>query len=275
MYGLGGVVILLYFAAIGVLAAGAGLIDLALLPFRPLMPVTYYVGTFPVEATRVQADAPLRAGHYLFAPPAPGDWRRIAPRGGTEQSPTMDAAGAPYRGARELFIRDPTARRPSALRKLGESPLSGSSDSTSPRVPHGRTEPAALLSVGVLEPGTEDLERRLDAFIAGTRAGANPATPLRESAGMYQEARHEQAMVQVSGMPCLRDELAYLWLEGRHVSRRVALTLACADPACPGRVVSLVVRGLDDGRDELVRQGRGFIDSFRVDPAATPVCQAR
>jgi len=279
VYGLGGIILLVYYAAVGVLAAGAGLIDLVLLPFRPLMPTTYYVGTSAVEAARVEAAAPLHAGHYVIGPPAPGDWRRISPRAGSEQSPTMDAAGAPYRGARELFVRDPTARRPSAIRKLGESPLPGLSDSSSPNLPRGRTEPAALLRVDMLEPGTSDLETRLDAFIAATRAGADPAAPLRASAGLYQEARHEQSFVQVGGMSCLRDELVYLWLDApanrKHVSRRVVLTLACADPSCPGQVVSLVVRGEDDGKGELVRQGRTFLESLRVDPAVTPACQAR
>jgi len=279
VYGLGGLITLVYFAAIGVLFAGAGLIDLTLLPFRPLMRTTYYVGTFPVEAIRVKAATPLHAGHYVIAPPAPGDWRQIRPLNESSRSPMMDLATAPYRGARELFIRDPTARRPSAVRKLAESPLVSTSEDRAADLPSGRTEPAALLRVDVPEPGTADLEVWLDAFIAATRAGADPSTPLRASTTVYQEARHEQSFVHVGGMPCLRDELEYLWLEAparrKTVSRRVALTLACADPACPGQVVSLVVRGRADDGGKFVRQGRAFLDSLRVDPAATPVCLTR
>lgn len=279
MYGLGGVIVLLYLAAIGVLAAGAGLVDLALLPFRPLMATRYYVGMFQVQAARAQAATFVRAGHYVLTPPAQGDWRRITPLNGSAQSPTMDVAEAPYRGARELFVRDPTARRPSALRKLGESRLVQDSHTPASNLPRGRTDPAALLRVDALEPDTADLRERLDAFVTAARAGPDPATPLRASGDRYRETRHEQSVADVGGMRCLRDEFAYVWLDdpphSKRVSRHLALTLACADPACPGDVVSLVVRGKDDGKGLLVQQGRTFLDSFRVDPAVTPVCRPR
>jgi hypothetical protein len=276
----GGVLILLYIAAACVLFAGAGLVDLVLLPFRPLMPTTYYVEKLAVRATRLDGRTPVRVGHYLIQPPAPGDWRRITALEGAAQSPVMDVAAAPYRGARELFVRDPTARRPSAVRKLADSPIMFPPEEHVPGAPPpGRVDPAAFVRVDRLEPAEGDVRDRLGGFVEETRAGPDPRIRLSASPGLYQVARSEQASLRIEGLQCVRDEFVYLWLDTParrgSVSRHLALTLACADPACPGQVVMLAVRGKADSGGNLERQGRSFLESFRVDPAAAPVCAAR
>lgn len=273
----GGILILFYFAVIGLLFAGAGLVDLVLLPFRPLMPTTYYVATFAVTATRLDSRTPVRVGHYVIQPPAPGDWYRITTLGGAAQSPMMDLESAPYRGARELFVRNPTVRRPSAVRKLGDSRIALPPEGHVPGAPpQGRTEPAAFVRVDALEPAEGDVQGRLAAFIERTRTGPDPRSPLIANPGRYQVARAERTAIQIDGMPCLRDEFAYLWLDspsrkGR-VTKHLVFNLACADPACPGQVARLVVRGRADAGGNLERQGRSFLESFRVDPAIAPVC---
>jgi len=276
----GGIIILLYYAFVGVLFAGAGLVDLLLLPFRPLMPTTYYVDTLAVTATRLASRAPVHAGHYLITPPSPGDWYRITALNAAAQPQGTGLESAPYRGARELFIRSPTARRPSAVRTLADSPIVGQPPNHVPGAPpRGRTEPAAYLEVNRLEAGDGDVRAGLARFIDVTRAGPAWSGPLSTHAGRYQVARHEQSFARVGGMPCLRDEFVYLWLEHptrkSKVSRHLAFTLACADAACPGQVVSLVVRGKVDSGGDLERQARSFLDDLGVDPAVEPVCAAR
>ena len=241
------------------------------------MPATYYVATFAVTATRLDSRAPVRVGHYVIHPPAPGDWYRITTLEGAAQSPMVDQESAPYRGARELFVRNPTVRRPSAVRKLGDSrialPLEGHVPGAPPQ---GRTEPAAFVRVDALEPAEGDVLGQLAALIERTRTGPDLRSPLTANPGRYQVARTERTVIQVDGMSCLRDEFAYLWLDspsrkGR-VTRRLDFTLACADPACPGQVARLVVRGKADADGNLERQGRSFLGSLRVDPAISPVC---
>lgn len=278
--GLGGILILLYFAGIGLLFAGAGLVDLVLLPFRPLMPATYYVESFAVTATRHNSRTPIRVDHYVIQPPAPGDWYRIAVPTGAVQSPMMDLDSAPYRGARELFIRNPTSRRPSAVQKLADSRIvSPPEDHVPGAPPRGRTGPAAFVRVDRLDSADGDIHSRLGAFIEESRTGPDPRIRLSASPGLYQVARSERSFAESSGRSCVHDELVYLWLDNPSrrtgVSRHLAFTLACADSACPGQVVSLVVRGKVDSGGNLERQARSFLDGFRVDPAATPVCSAR
>jgi hypothetical protein len=277
--GFGGIFVLFYFLAVGLAFAGAGLIDLMLVPFRPLLPVKHYVDTIAVEAKKIGRDAaPLRVDHYDLAPPTGGDWYHI-----TEREPaarylfTVPESGAD--GARELFIRNPTARRPSAVRKLAGTKFADPPNGYASAPPKGRTEPAAFLRIDQVAAGDGELRPRLAGFIEGARAGPMPAGLLNAHQGRYQIARHDEALAAVGGLSCLRDEFVYLWMEdpGKKdtLSRRLEFTMACADPACPGQVISLVVRGKADSRGELERQGRAFFEGFRVDPARPPVCGAR
>jgi hypothetical protein len=277
----GGIFVLLYFAAMGILFAGAGLVDLVLLPFRPLMATTYFVDTIAVDAKRLKGSSPsVHVGHYIIQPPTAGDWYRITALEGAAQSPTMDVPSAPYRGARELFIRNPTARRLSAVRALADSPISMPPEDHRPGAPpKGRIEPAALVRIERLEPREGDTRARLEALIEASRQGPASSGPLAASPGLYQVVRAGQTGVQVGTLTCVRDEFVYLWLDRPDfkgpVSRHLTFTLACADPACPGQVVSLVVRGKADSGGDLERQGRSFLDGFRTDAAVTPVCSAR
>jgi hypothetical protein len=279
MYGIGGILVLLYFAAVGILFAAAGLVDLVLLPFRPLMATTYFVDTIAVDAKRLKGSSPsVHVDHYIIQPPTAGDWYRITALEGAAQSPMMDHPSAPFRGARELFIRNPTARRPSAVRALWDSPIGGRPPSPG-APPKGRIEPAALVRIERLEPREGDTRARLEALIEASRQGPASSGPLAASPGLYQVVRAGQTGVQVGSLTCVRDEFVYLWLDRPDfkgpVSRHLTFTLACADPACPGQVVSLVVRGKADSGGDLERQGRSFLDGFRADAAVTPVCSAR
>jgi hypothetical protein len=274
----GGIVILFYFMAVGVAYAGAGLLDLVLLPFRPLMPATYYVDSFVVDATKVRGHAAaLHVGHYTIRPPAGGDWYRIS-----EAQPavrylfTVPESGAD--GAWELFIRNPSARRSSVVRKLAGTRFGGQSADYVPQPPRGRTEPAAFVRIDRLPPGDGALQDRLASFIDHVRAGPPAYGLLSTNAGRYQVAGHESSFADIDGMPCLRDEFVYLWMDNPGgkggLARRVEHTLACADPSCPGQVVSLVVRGKADAHGDLERQGRAFLDGLRVDKTVAPVCAA-
>ena len=260
-----------------ILLAGAALVDLVLLPFRPLLPTVYYVDTFKVTATRLKSSTPVHVDHYVIQPPAGADWYRITKLEGAAQSPFMEPESGTYYGARELFIRNPTARRPSAARTLLDSRLSGGPAPSGP--PRGRIEPAALVRVEQLEPGTAEVKTRLAAFVEASRTAPNGDGLLTDKPGLYQVERTAQSFIQVGNVPCLRDEFVYLWLDHPErrstVSRHLAFTLACADPACPGQALSLVVRGKADSGGGLERQGRSFLEGLRVDPAVTPVCGVR
>jgi hypothetical protein len=276
--GLGGVYFF-YYVGIGLLVVGAGLLDLVLLPFRPLMPATYYVDTFAVAATRAASRAPVHADHYVIDPPSAGDWYRITALTGA-LSPMMDLHSAPYRGARELFIRSPTAMRPSAFRKLADyrTRQSGNGHIPGATAP-GRTEPAAFVRVDRLEAGTGDVQEGLASFIDAARTGPSLSGLLSNNPDRYQLARNEQSFIQVGGMPCVRDEFVYLWMDDPtrkdKASRHLAFTLACADPACPDQAVSLVARGKADAGGDLERQARSFLGGLRIDPAVAPVCAER
>lgn len=276
--GLGGMYFF-YYVGLGLLVVGAGLLNLVLLPFRPLMPATYYVDTFAVAATRAASRTPIHAGHYAVDPPSAGDWYRITALTGA-LSPMMNLESAPYRGARELLIRNPTAIRPSAFRKLADyrTRKSGNGHIPGATAP-GRTEPAAFVRVERLEAGTGDVQAGLPSFIEATRTGPSLSGLLSDNPGRHHVTRHEQSFIQVGGMPCVRDEFVYLWMEDPtrkdKASTHLAFALACADPACPDQAVSLVVRGKADAGGDLERQARSFLASFRVDPAVTPVCAGR
>ena len=276
--GLGGMYFF-YYVGLGLLVIGAGLLDLVLLPFRPLMPATYYVDTIAVAATRAARRTPVHAGHYVFDPPSAGDWYRITTLTGA-LSPMMNLESAPYRGARELFIRNPTAIRPSAFRKIADfrTRQSGKGNIPGASAP-GRTEPAAFVRVDRLEPGTGDVQGGLASFIEATRTGPSLSGLLSNHPGRYQVARNEQAFIQAASMPCVRDEFVYLWMDDParkgKTSTHLAFALACADPACPDQAVSLVVRGKADAGGDLERQARSFLAGLRIDPAVTPVCAGR
>jgi hypothetical protein len=276
--GIGGLYVF-YYVGLGLLVVGAGLLDLVLLPFRPLMPATYYVDTFAVAATRAASRTPVHVDHYVINSPSAGDWCRITTLTGA-LSPMMNLQSAPYGGARELFIRSPTSMRPSAFRKLADYRTRQSANGHIPgATPPGRTEPAAIVRVDRLEAGTGDVRAGLASFIDATRTGPSRSGLLSSNPGRYQVARNEQSFIQVSGMPCVRDEFVYLWMDDPtrkdKASRNLASTLACADPACPDQAVSLVVRGKADAGGDLEREARSFLASLRVDPAVAPVCAAR
>ena len=97
--GLGGILILFYFAGMGLLFAGAGLVDLVLLPVPAADAGDVLRRGVCRHGNQAQQPAPVRVGHYVIQPPAPGDWYRIAVLEGAAQSPMVDQESAPYRGA--------------------------------------------------------------------------------------------------------------------------------------------------------------------------------
>jgi hypothetical protein len=259
--------------------AGAGLVDLVLLPFRPLMPKTYIVGTTVVRASRVDPGGqPLPIDHYLIQPPEGPDWYVIAP---PDVPPEAPHAGAPlgpkpaaFPGARMLFVRKPTTRKFLAVRGLSRAFSVGPGGP-----PRGRTDPAAFVRIEQLEPDAGGLRAQLVASIERGRTRPDGGGLPDTADSRYRLARSEQSFADVGGIPCVRDEFVLLSMDepgaGHTVTRYLAFTVMCADPACPGQAVSLNVRATGNDTDVAEREVRTFLEGARVDRALTPACAAR
>ena len=195
--GLGGMYVF-YYVGLGLLVVGAGLLDLVLLPFRPLMPATYRVDTFAVAATRAATRTPVHVDHYVIDPPSAGDWYRITTLTGA-LSPMMNLQSAPYRGARELFIRSPTAMRPSAFRKIADLRTARSGNGHIPgATAPGRTEPAAFVRVDRLEAGTGGVQAGLASFIEATRTGPSLSGLLSNHPDRYQVVSPREISLEIT-----------------------------------------------------------------------------
>lgn len=233
--------------------AAAGLVDLLLLPFLPLMPQTFYVGTAKVAATRVEpVAAPVAIGHYQVQPPGSRDWFRIEPPAQTMVDP----------GAILLFVRKPTSRRPFLTVKLDDAG----------RTVMGKTEPAAFVRIETL-PGGDDPRRQLKEACENRRTLVSAS--MSES-GNYQVERESQAFLESGGVLCLRDDFVSLLRDDLQrkggVSRHVELSMLCADPACPGRAIRLVFRTSGTGTDQAEREAQSFLTPAAIDAGSAPAC---
>lgn len=239
-----------------VVNAAAGVVDLALLPFRPAMPRTVYVGFTRVDAVPVEPGAgALALDHYRIQPPGSREWFRIEPPAHAE----IDLS------ARLLFVRTPMSRKPSAFVALNES-ASGSAV-------HGQVEPAAFARVEPLPGGMGDLRGTLE---AGVTQGRSIGRVGPDQPGNFQVQRQVRVLVERDGVTCLREELAILervdtWRLGG-VVRRVEHTTLCADPACPGQGLRLIFRDSGRDTDEVEGEARAFLESVLVDAAVPAVC---
>jgi hypothetical protein len=255
----------------------AGLVDLALLPFRPLLPKTFYVGTAVVQAARVDPRArPTALGHYLIQAPTGADWYRITPPDVPSEAPQVGPGFGPklalFREARLLFVRKPTSHKPLALRGLDRAL------EPSPAPMRGRMEPAAFVRVDRLDPSTGNLQAQLSAVIERSRAAPNGSSLEDVEQGRYQAARAERSFTTIEGLPCVRDEFVFLYLDDpshrSKASRHVAHAMVCADPACPGQAISLLLRATGSQTGAVEREAGAFLEGLRIDRTATPACAA-
>lgn len=238
--------------------AAAGVVDLALLPFRPAMPRTVYVGHARVDAVRVEPGAgALGLDHYRVQPPGGGEWFRIEPPANAE----IDVS------ARLLFVHKPMGRKPSAFVALNEA--------ASDAEVRGHVEPAAFARVEPLPGGMYDLRATLEAGVTHGRSlgSAGPDVPSN-----FQVQRQRRVLVEQDGVTCLREEFVILErVDARRlggVRRRIEHTTLCADPTCPGQGLRLVFRDSGRDTDEVEREARAFLAAARIDPAVPAVCGA-
>jgi hypothetical protein len=130
-----------------------------------------------------------------------------------------------------------------------------------------------------LEPGA-DVRRELQRIVERTRA-APPGRGygvLSQAEGRYQVERSASSFAEQGGLTCVRDDFVFLWQDNvekkTRPSRHLESTTICADPACPGQAVSLVVRAEGDDQTALQREVEAFLSGVAVEPATTPVCAA-